>query len=215
MVDWETQDQFWIHNNARVGLQRITLLGFKFDLRFLRILKLLHIYSFGVLFIYFLYPYFILGQYSFFISEYRSIERDHWPEIYSGTSSFLIQILKKYILFLYTLRMTIKLSWLYQLNLVGSVWLHLSKSMNEFYFLRYPLPSKVSWKFPKLTGKNRWWNFFIINCRPKTRRFIERDSTHVFSSEICEIFKSTTKYLRRLLRYFSNMRLLIQFFGIY
>ena len=95
MVDWETQDQFWIHNNARVGLQRITLLGFKFDLRFLRILKLLHIYSFGVLFIYFLYPYFILGQYSFFISEYRSIERDHWPEIYSGTSSFLIQILKK------------------------------------------------------------------------------------------------------------------------
>ena len=34
---------------ARVGLQRITFLGFIFDLRFLRILKLLHIYIFGII----------------------------------------------------------------------------------------------------------------------------------------------------------------------
>ena len=46
MTVWETHVQLWIYSNAIVGLQRITFLGFKFDLRFLRILKLLHIYIF-------------------------------------------------------------------------------------------------------------------------------------------------------------------------
>ena len=51
MTVWEMHVQLWIHSNARVGLQRITFLGFNFDLRFLRILKLIHIYIFGVLFL--------------------------------------------------------------------------------------------------------------------------------------------------------------------
>ena len=64
----QTHVQLWIHSNASVGLQRITFLGFKFDLRFSRILKLLHIYIFGVLFLQFLYPDFISSQCSLFIS---------------------------------------------------------------------------------------------------------------------------------------------------
>ena len=115
MTVWETHVQLWIHSNASVGLQRITFLGFKFDLRFLRILKLLHIYIFGVLFLQFLYPYFISGQCSLFIREYRSKESEAGPEIDLGTSFFLVQILKK---LLHTRRMTSKFNWFYQPNLV-------------------------------------------------------------------------------------------------
>ena len=50
-----------------------------------------------------MYPYFISGQCSLFIPEYRSKESEHGPEIDSGTSFFLVQILKK---LLYTWRMT-------------------------------------------------------------------------------------------------------------
>ena len=39
-----------------------------------------------------MYPYFILGQCFPFISEYGSIEREHQPEIDSGTSFLLAQI---------------------------------------------------------------------------------------------------------------------------
>ena len=50
MTVWETRFLLLIHSNASVGLQRIPL-GFKFELGFLRILKLLHIYIFGILFL--------------------------------------------------------------------------------------------------------------------------------------------------------------------
>ena len=62
-----------------------------------------------------MYPYFISGQCSLFIREYRSKESEHGPEIDSGTSFFLVQILKK---LLYTWRMTRKFNWFYQPNLV-------------------------------------------------------------------------------------------------
>ena len=62
-----------------------------------------------------MYPYFISGQCSLFIPEYRSKESEHGPEIDSGTSFFLVQILKK---LLYTWRMTRKFNWFYQPNLV-------------------------------------------------------------------------------------------------
>ena len=53
MIDWETHVQHWIHSNARIGLQRITFfLGFKFDLRLLRFLKLLPMYIFwGIMYL--------------------------------------------------------------------------------------------------------------------------------------------------------------------
>ena len=76
MTVWKTHVQLLIHSNASVELQRITFLGFKFDLRFLGILKLLHIYVFGVLFCYCLYSYFISGQCSLFIPKYRSKESE-------------------------------------------------------------------------------------------------------------------------------------------
>ena len=41
-----------------------------------------------------MYPYFISGQCSLFIPEYRSKESEHQPEIDSGTFFFLVQILK-------------------------------------------------------------------------------------------------------------------------
>ena len=56
-------------------------------------------------------PYFISGQFPLFITEYRSIEREHWPEIDSGTPYFLNQI------FLYDWKMTGKFRRFYQLNL--------------------------------------------------------------------------------------------------
>ena len=62
-----------------------------------------------------MYPYFISGQCSLFILEYTSKESEHGPEIDSGTSFFLVQILKK---LLYTWRMTRKFNWFYQPNLV-------------------------------------------------------------------------------------------------
>ena len=67
----------------------MTFLGFKFDLRFLRILKL-----FGG--ICFTYPYLISSQSSLFIPDHRSIERQHRPEIDSGTSFFLVKTLKNF-----------------------------------------------------------------------------------------------------------------------
>ena len=62
-----------------------------------------------------MYPYFISGQFSLFIPEYRSIESEHGPEIDSGTSFLLVQILKK---LLYTWRMTSRFNWFYQPNLL-------------------------------------------------------------------------------------------------
>ena len=50
-----------------------------------------------------------------FLFSTRSKESEHGPEIDSGTSFFLVQILKK---LLYTRRMTRKFKWFYQPNLV-------------------------------------------------------------------------------------------------
>ena len=104
-----------------------------------------------------------------YIPEYISIEREHQAEINSGSSFFLVQILKT---FPYTWRMTSKLSLFYQPNLVGmgdlcfqdgkswisilyctiflllkrvkSVWLHSWKSMKKFHFLRSLLQNRRS-----------------------------------------------------------------------
>ena len=46
--------------------------------------------------------------------------------------------------------------------------------------------------FANFTGKHLCWGLFLIKLqalRPATS--LKRDSTHVFSSEICEIFKNT------------------------
>ena len=76
-------------------------LAFKLDIRFLGILKLLHIYLFwGV-------DNLIFRQWPLFFYQrkYRSIAKEHLPEIDSGTSFFLVQTLNK---ILYTWRMTCK-----------------------------------------------------------------------------------------------------------
>ena len=88
-------------------------LAFKLDIRFLGILKLLHIYLFWGI------DNLISGQWPLFYQrKYRSIAKEHLPEIDPGTSFFLVQTLKK---ILYTWRMTCKFCWFYQPNLVG-IW---------------------------------------------------------------------------------------------
>ena len=128
-----------------------------------------------------MHPYFISGQCSLFIPEHRSIKREHRPEIDSGTSFSLIQIQ----IFLYTWRMTSKICWFYQPNLVGmgisvsnipftvkqlsiaslifpvrSVWLH--SLINSLYFKIGVL--KNFWTF---TGKNLCQSLFLIKLQPR------------------------------------------------
>ena len=162
MTVWETHVLLWIHSNASVGLQRIPL-GFKFELGFLRILKLLHIYIFGILFLQFLYPYFISGQCSLFTLKYRSKESKHGPEVDSGTSFFLVQILKK---LLYTWRMTWKFNWFYKPNLVmmgvgelsfqdGENWISILHCIIFFLLQKcFSIPSLLSF-FTLLMKKHR------------------------------------------------------------
>ena len=69
MIDWETHAQFYIQSNAKVRLQRLTSLGFQLFKIFENFKNYLR-----VLFIYFLCPYFISGQCSLFISDYRNKE---------------------------------------------------------------------------------------------------------------------------------------------
>ena len=81
----------------------------------MRILKPIHICISSSCIIYLIFAsFFNFRPISLFISEYKSIEREHRPEIDSGTSFFLGQILKK---FLFTWRMTRKFIWIYQPNL--------------------------------------------------------------------------------------------------
>ena len=55
MTVWETHFQLWLHSNESVVLQRITFLGVKFDLRFLRILKTTsYLHFWGIIFLIFL-----------------------------------------------------------------------------------------------------------------------------------------------------------------
>ena len=110
-----------------------------------------------------MYPYFISGQCSLIIPEYRIKESEHGPEIDSGTSFFLVQILKK---LPYTWRMTRKLNWFYHPDLVimgveelsfqdGKSWISILTASYSFYykrvsvFLLYFPPLLYSWKSMK------------------------------------------------------------------
>ena len=79
--------------NRTLPVAASDFLGFKFDLTFLRILKLLHIYIFfGIIYL----TNFCILSGSLFIPKHRSIERKHPPEIDSASSFFLVQILKNF-----------------------------------------------------------------------------------------------------------------------